>query len=79
MGLTIRSPIWSRPIIKIDGKVRNVIMQAPKNGYFYVLDRKTGEFISGAPLQKITWAKGLDPKTGRPDVNPEAHFGTTGR
>ena len=64
--------------IKIDGKVRKVIMQAPKNGYFYVLDRKTGEFISGAPLQKITWAKGLDPKTGRPNINPEAHFGTTG-
>jgi PQQ-dependent dehydrogenase (methanol/ethanol family) len=63
--------------LKIDGKVRKVIMQAPKNGYFYVLDRKTGEFISGAPLQKITWAKGLDPKTGRPEVNPEAHFGTT--
>ena len=52
-------------------------MQAPKNGYFYVLDRKTGKFISGAPLQKITWAKGLDPKTGRPIINPEAHFGTT--
>ncbi|MBZ5694120.1 MAG: PQQ-dependent dehydrogenase, methanol/ethanol family [Acidobacteriia bacterium] len=63
--------------LRIDGKVRKVIMQAPKNGYFYVLDRKTGKFISGAPLQKITWAKGLDPKTGRPIINPEAHFGTT--
>jgi len=64
--------------IKIDGKIRHVIMQAPKNGYFYVLDRKTGQFISGAPLQKITWTKGLDPKTGRPIDNPEAHYGTTG-
>ena len=64
--------------IKIDGKVRQVIMQAPKNGYFYVLDRKTGKFISGAPLQKITWAKGLDPKTGRPIINPEAHYATAG-
>jgi quinohemoprotein ethanol dehydrogenase len=64
--------------LKIDGKVRHVIMQAPKNGYFYVLDRKTGKFISGAPLQKITWAKGLDPKTGRPIINPEAHYGTAG-
>jgi PQQ-dependent dehydrogenase (methanol/ethanol family) len=63
--------------LKIDGKLRHVIMQAPKNGYFYVLDRKTGKFISGAPLQKITWAKGLDPKTGRPIINPEAHYGTT--
>jgi len=64
--------------VTIDGKLRRVIMQAPKNGYFYVLDRKTGKFISGAPLQKITWAKGLDPKTGRPIVNPEAHYGTSG-
>ncbi len=64
--------------LKIDGKEREVIMQAPKNGYFYVLDRKTGQFISAAPLQKITWNKGLDPKTGRPIDNPEAHYGTTG-
>jgi len=63
--------------LKIDGSLRQVIMQAPKNGYFYVLDRKTGKFISGAPLQKITWAKGLDPNTGRPTINPDAHFGTT--
>lgn len=64
--------------LKIDGKERDVIMQAPKNGYFYVLDRKTGKFISGAALQKITWSKGLDPKTGRPIVNPDAHYGTAG-
>jgi quinohemoprotein ethanol dehydrogenase len=63
--------------LTIDGKLRKVIMQAPKNGYFYVVDRKTGQFISGAPLQKITWTKGLDPKTGRPEINPEAHYGTT--
>ncbi|MGO9591103.1 MAG: PQQ-dependent dehydrogenase, methanol/ethanol family [Candidatus Acidiferrales bacterium] len=63
--------------VTIDGKLRHVIMQAPKNGYFYVIDRKTGKFISGAPLQKITWNKGLDPKTGRPIDNPEAHYGTT--
>jgi PQQ-dependent dehydrogenase (methanol/ethanol family) len=64
--------------IKIDGKLRQVIMQAPKNGYFYVLDRTNGKFVSGAALQKITWAKGLDPKTGRPIVNADAHYGTTG-
>lgn len=64
--------------IKIDGKLRHVIMQAPKNGYFYVLDRTNGKFISGAALQKITWAKGLDPKTGRPIINPDAHYGTSG-
>ena len=53
--------------LKIGGHVRNVLMQANKNGFFYVLDRKTGEFISGAPfVSGITWASGLDPKTGRP-------------
>ena len=42
-------------------------MQASKNGFFYVLDRETGEFISGTPfVSGITWATGLDPKTGRP-------------
>ncbi|HXW62856.1 MAG TPA: PQQ-dependent dehydrogenase, methanol/ethanol family [Candidatus Acidoferrales bacterium] len=64
--------------VKIDGKIRHVLMQAPKNGYFYVLDRKTGKFISGTALQKITWTKGLDPKTGRPINNPDAHYGTAG-
>jgi glucose dehydrogenase len=48
-----------------------VLMQANKNGFFYVLDRKTGEFISGAPfVSGVTWATGLDPKSGRPIENP---------
>jgi quinohemoprotein ethanol dehydrogenase len=59
--------------LKIDGRVRKVIMQAPKNGFFYVLDRKTGEFISAAPYVHVTWAKGVDPKTGRPIENPNIH------
>jgi PQQ-dependent dehydrogenase (methanol/ethanol family) len=53
--------------LTIGGRVRKVIMQANKNGFFYVLDRATGEFISGRPfVSGITWASGLDPKTGRP-------------
>jgi quinohemoprotein ethanol dehydrogenase len=60
--------------LKIDGKLRPVAMQAPKNGYFYVIDRKTGKFISGAPLEHATWAKGLNPKTGRPIFNPAAFY-----
>ncbi len=63
--------------LKINGKMRKVLMQAPKNGFFYVLDRKTGEFISGKPYVKVTWATGLDPKTGRPieaqDIHYDAH------
>jgi quinohemoprotein ethanol dehydrogenase len=53
--------------LTIGGRQRKVIMQANKNGFFYVLDRQTGEFISGSPfVSGITWASGLDPKTGRP-------------
>ena len=51
--------------LEIEGDQRNVIMQASKNGFFYVLDRATGEFISGAPfVDGITWATGLG-KGGR--------------
>jgi quinohemoprotein ethanol dehydrogenase len=59
----------------INGRPREVIMQASKNGFFYVLDRATGAFISGQPYARVTWAKGLDPATGRPIVNPEADYG----
>jgi quinohemoprotein ethanol dehydrogenase len=62
--------------LNIRGQTRKVIMQANKNGFYYVLDRLTGAFISGQPFGKVTWAKGLDEATGRPIVNPEAHYGT---
>ncbi len=52
--------------LEIDGSLRKVLMQAPKNGFFYVLDRETGAFLSARPFVEVTWAKGLDPKTGRP-------------
>src|SRR5437764_54272 len=45
----------------INGKPRKVIMQASKNGFFYVLDRINGAFISGQPYARVNWAKGLDP------------------
>jgi PQQ-dependent dehydrogenase (methanol/ethanol family) len=60
--------------LKINGKTRKVLMQAPKNGFFYVIDRKTGEFISGKPYVNVTWATGLDPKTGRPIEAPNMHY-----
>lgn len=60
--------------LTIDGRPRHVIMQAPKSGFFYVLDRKTGEFISGTPYAKMTWASGLDPE-GRPVEAPGAYQG----
>jgi PQQ-dependent dehydrogenase (methanol/ethanol family) len=61
--------------LNIKGKPRKVITQASKNGFFWVLDRLTGEFLSGAPYVKTTWALGLDAK-GRPIVNPEAYYDT---
>ena len=60
--------------LKINGKLRKVLMQAPKNGFFYVLDRKTGQFISAAPIVHVTWATGVDPKTGRPIEAPNVHY-----
>ena len=66
--------------IPVNGKTTHVIMHAPKNGFFYTLDAATGKFISGNPFAKtITWAKGLDPVTGRPIVNPEAKYEVTGK
>lgn len=58
--------------LPIDGRDREVIMQAPKNGFFYVLDRRTGELLSAKPYVPVTWATGIDMKTGRPIEHPRA-------
>jgi glucose dehydrogenase len=50
-------------------------MQANKDGFYYVLDRVTGKFISGQPFAQVTWARGLNEETGRPIVNEQAHYG----
>ena len=63
----------------IDGKMRKVLMQAPKDGVFYVLDRATGKLISAKPYVPINWAKSIDPDTGRPDIAPEARYDLTGK
>ena len=60
--------------VTINGRPRKVIMQANKNGFYYVLDRVTGAFISAQPFAQVTWAKGIDQETGRPIINPEAHY-----
>jgi PQQ-dependent dehydrogenase (methanol/ethanol family) len=62
----------------VNGRARKVIMQANKNGFYYVLDRLTGAFISAQPFVQVTWAKGIDPETGRPMVNPGAHYDNGG-
>ncbi len=57
--------------LKIGGQERRVIMQAPKNGFFYVIDRETGEFLSGEAFATVTWATGIA-SDGRPIENPVA-------
>ncbi|WP_276306897.1 PQQ-dependent dehydrogenase, methanol/ethanol family [Novosphingobium sp. PC22D] len=68
----------SQPIIlatlKIDGVDRKVLMQAPKNGFFYVIDRETGKLISAKNFVPMNWARGVDMKTGRPIMNPAARY-----
>ena len=60
--------------LPIGGQTRKVLLQAPKNGFFYVLDRTTGELLSGAAYATVTWAKGIDKQTGRPIENPGARY-----
>ena len=65
--------------LAIGGRTRQVLMQAPKNGFFYVLDRRTGELLSAKNFVTVNWAKGIDLKTGRPIENPEARYSDTGK
>lgn len=58
--------------IKIDGQVRKVLMQAPKTGFYYILDRKTGKVLSAKKFVPVTWADHVDLKTGRPVESPDA-------
>jgi quinohemoprotein ethanol dehydrogenase len=63
--------------IRINNRNRKVVMQANKNGYFYVIDRTNGEFISASEMSQVSWATGIDPKTGRPSVHPDALYSST--
>ena len=60
--------------LQIGGRPRKVIMQAPKNGFFYVLDRLTGELLSAKPFTDINWATGVDRKTGKPIETSDARY-----
>jgi quinohemoprotein ethanol dehydrogenase len=63
----------------IDGQPRKVLMQAPKNGFFYVIDRLTGQLISAEKItEHVTWASHVDLKTGRPVETSIARYDTTG-
>jgi PQQ-dependent dehydrogenase (methanol/ethanol family) len=64
--------------LELGGRLRRVLMQAPKNGFFYVIDRENGEFLSAQPFVEVTWATGIDAR-GRPietdvDYREQAKF-----
>lgn len=63
--------------LEIDGEQRRVVMQAPKNGFFYVLDRETGEFISANNYVPVNWATHIDPDSGRPVETLDARYDET--
>ncbi len=60
--------------LTIDGQLRRVLMHAPKNGFFYVLDRSSGKLLSAKPFTRVTWATGIDMQTGRPIESAEAQY-----
>lgn len=60
--------------LSINGLNHRVILHAPKNGFFYVIDRDTGKLISAKPYTKVTWATEVDLKSGRPKENPDARY-----
>ncbi|KPL66772.1 alcohol dehydrogenase [Erythrobacter sp. SG61-1L] len=60
--------------LTIDGKPRKVLMQAPKNGFFYVIDRSNGKLISAENFVPQNWAEKIDLVTGRPVEKPEARY-----
>ncbi len=74
----------TQPIIVADlpltaGGTRRVVMQAPKNGFFYVLDAATGELLSAKNFVRVNWATHIDLATGRPVERLEARYDRTGR
>ncbi|NBC36571.1 PQQ-dependent dehydrogenase, methanol/ethanol family [Novosphingobium sp. FSY-8] len=57
--------------MQVDGQDRGVVLHAPKNGFLYVLDRKTGQLLRANALVRMNWANGVDMKTGRPNLTPQ--------
>ena len=64
--------------LTIKGEERKIIMQAPKNGFFYVLDRVTGELLSAEKFGHVTWATHVDMATGRPVESEFADYQKNG-
>jgi len=66
--------------LQINGRIRQVLMQAPKNGFFYVIDRATGELISAENYALTTWASHIDRVSGRPvEIEQGVYDSSAGR
>ena len=61
------------------GEMRKLLVQVPKHGFVYVLDRVNGKLLSAEKFTRVSWAHGYDLETGRPIENPEADYSRTGR
>ncbi|RYY95832.1 MAG: PQQ-dependent dehydrogenase, methanol/ethanol family, partial [Alphaproteobacteria bacterium] len=75
---TATQPLMLADLDYPEGK-RRVVMQAPKNGFFYVLDAKTGKLLSAEKFAPLSWATHVDMATGRPVEVPEARYEVTGK
>lgn len=60
--------------LPVDGGMRQVLLHAPKNGFFYVIDRRTGKPLSAEKYAPTNWATHIDLETGRPALTPEARY-----
>jgi len=62
--------------LPVGGAPRRVLMQASKNGFYYVLDGATGALLSARSYTYVNWASGVDLKTGRPVITPQSDWST---
>ena len=65
--------------VMVKGQKRHVAIHAPKNGFVYMLDVKTGQFLSANNFVPVNWTTGINPQTGRPAINPDARYEKTGK
>ena len=64
--------------MEIDGEMKKVLLQAPKTGFFYVIDRENGKVLRAHPFAAVTWATHVDLETGRPVENPAVDYTENG-
>jgi quinohemoprotein ethanol dehydrogenase len=69
----------TQPIVLAELGGRKVLLHAPKNGFFFVIDRESGKPVSADMFTAVNWATGYDPKTWRPIENPDARYGSKGK